>query len=31
MVTDNSKMAGTINVSKNIQIFMQQIEFLNEK
>ena len=31
MVADNSKMASSITVFKNLQIFMQQIEYLNEK
>ena len=31
MVADNSKMASTMTTFKNLQIFMQQIEFLNEK
>ena len=31
MVAGNSKRASTIAVFKNVQILMQQIEFLNEK
>ena len=31
MVADNSKMASTITVFKNLQIFMQQIDCLNGK
>ena len=30
-VAGNSKMASTITVFKNLQIFMQQIDYLNEK
>ena len=31
MVADDSKMASTITVFKNLQILKQQIKFLNEK
>ena len=31
MVADDSKMASTITVLKNLQILKQQIKFLNEK
>ena len=31
MVADYSKMVSIITVFKNLQIFMLQIEFLNEK